>query len=88
VDGRQAKPRSLGRKADYSQPRRRLSKFPGGHLCVSGKSKKNGCTYTPPCGCVYTRKKLVKTEETKKVPTTKCVFEYLCESCCTSCGCE
>jgi len=57
-------------------------------FCVPGKSKKCGCTYTPTCGCVYTRKKLVKKEESKKVPTTKCVVEYLCDSCCTSCECE
>ncbi|MFO0897804.1 MAG: hypothetical protein U0836_10315 [Pirellulales bacterium] len=57
-------------------------------FCVPGKSKKCGCTYTPTCGCVYTRKKLVKKEETKKVPSTKCVVEYLCESCCASCGCQ
>jgi hypothetical protein len=56
-------------------------------FCVPGKSHKHGCAYVPTCGCVRTRKKLVKTEEVKKVPSTKCVVEYLCEDCCQRCGC-
>lgn len=41
--------------------------------------------YTPTCAEVRTRKKLVKTETVRKVPTTEWVVENLCASCARKC---
>jgi hypothetical protein len=57
-------------------------------FCVPGRSQKHGCAHIPTGGCVRTRKTLVKTEEVKKVLSTRCVVAYLCERCCQSCGCQ
>lgn len=62
-------------------------------FCVPGPSccRTKACTrcggkscddcQIPTCGPVRTRKKLVKTEVTKKVPTYKCVVVDLCPQC-------
>ena len=59
-------------------------------FCVPGPSQRTVChdecgrkkiVYTPTCAEVRTRKKLVKTENTKTVPTTKWVVENLCPKC-------
>ncbi|MEX2113516.1 MAG: hypothetical protein WD845_10035 [Pirellulales bacterium] len=64
-------------------------------FCVPGKSEccvgcdECGCRklfYTPTCGKVRTRVKLVKTNETTEVKTFKCVVEDLCPQCVQQCG--
>jgi hypothetical protein len=66
-------------------------------FCVPGPSQhcvvrdECGCkkhVYTPTCGCVRTRTKLVKHEEMKTVQTHKCVVEYLCPACAAKCPCD
>jgi hypothetical protein len=54
-------------------------------FCVACKSKDCGCHKVPVCGKVRTKKKLVKIECVKKVPTYKCVVEYLCPRCSSGC---
>ena len=54
--------------------------------CLPGHGEKCGCQHVPSCGCVRTKHKLTKFEEVKKVPTYKCVVEYLCDNCCHACG--
>jgi hypothetical protein len=63
-------------------------------FCLPGKSQRCvtydecGCrqvVYTPTCGTVRTRNKLVKRTETKKVPSYRWVVEDLCERCATEC---
>lgn len=39
------------------------------------------CNPTPTCGTPRVRRKLVKYEEVKKVPTYKCVVESVCPKC-------
>lgn len=59
--------------------------LPGPSCCETCQSPCGGCNHQvwhTSCGKVRTRKKLVKIEETKKVPVTKCVVEYLCTRCC------
>jgi hypothetical protein len=59
-------------------------------FCVPGRSLRTVChdecgkkkiVYTPTCGEVRTRKKLVKKETSTTVPTTKWVVENLCLRC-------
>jgi len=61
--------------------------------CIPGPSHREvchtGCSDCPKvvhwkvsCGKVRTRKLLVREEEIKKVPVTKCTVEYLCPLCC------
>jgi hypothetical protein len=59
-------------------------------FCVPGPSLRTVChdecgkkkiIYTPTCAEVRTRKKLVKKETSKTVPTTKWVVENLCPKC-------
>jgi hypothetical protein len=59
-------------------------------FCVPGPSQRTIChdecgkkkiIYTPTCADVRTRKKLVKKETSKTVPTTKWVVENLCPKC-------
>lgn len=59
-------------------------------FCVPGPSIRTVChdecgkkkiIYTPTCATMRTRKKLVTTEKTKTVPTTKWVVENLCPKC-------
>ena len=59
-------------------------------FCVPGPSLRTVChdecgkkkiVYTPTCAEVRTRKKLVKKETSKDVPTTKWVVENLCPKC-------
>lgn len=66
-------------------------------FCVPGRSCKFCCEdecghcqvcKTGTCGKVRTKKKLVKVEVKEKIPVTKCVVEYLCPSCCDTCGAE
>ncbi len=63
-------------------------------FCVPGKSEhcvtydECGCKqhcYTPTCGKVYTRVKLVKQETMIEKPATKCVVVYLCDRCANNC---
>lgn len=64
-------------------------------FCVPGKSIRTVCfdecgkrkvVYTPTCGEVRTRKKLVKKDKSQQIPTTKCVVEHLCPACAAACG--
>ena len=64
-------------------------------FCVPGKSTrcvscdecgKRKIVYTPTCGEVRTRTKLVKKEKVTKVPICKCVVEDLCPSCAKQCS--
>lgn len=55
-------------------------------FCVACRSKKCGCQKIPVCNKVRTKKKLVKIECVKKVPTYTCVVEYLCPRCCSACS--
>jgi hypothetical protein len=59
-------------------------------FCVPGRSchtvtyDECGCKqhcYTPTCGKVYTRTKLVKKETIEEKPGYKCVVEYVCDHC-------
>ena len=54
-------------------------------FCTACKSKKCGCQEIPICGKVRTKKKLTKIECVKKVPTYKCVVQYLCRHCSQGC---
>jgi hypothetical protein len=64
-------------------------------FCLPGKSEccitydecghKQKC-YTPTCGCVRTRVKLIKREKKEQVQTHKCVVENLCPRCSVKCG--
>lgn len=64
-------------------------------FCIPGRSQVctehgvdcNGCptcekVTIPACGKVRTRKKLIKKEVVKKVPSYKWVVEYVCDECC------
>lgn len=51
-------------------------------FCVPSPSVKCGCSWMPGCGELFTRKKLVKTEVTKKVPSYKWEVVTVCKSCC------
>ena len=61
-------------------------------FCVPGRSCPAGCShdecgncatcYSPSCGHVRTRKKLVRIEVTRRVPVTKCEVVTLCDHCC------
>lgn len=58
-----------------------------GHRVVCepcGKTHKEKI-WQPSCGCVKTRKKLVKTEIEKEVCVYKCEVVYLCNRCCQDC---
>ena len=44
--------------------------------------------FTPTCGCVRTRKKLVKHEKVTEVPTCKCVVENMCDACSKKCAAQ
>lgn len=66
-------------------------------FCVPGKSECCvGCDecghrklfYTPTCGCVRTRVKLVKKSETKEVKTFKCVVVDMCAKCASQCNAQ
>jgi hypothetical protein len=66
-----------------------------GPSCCCGKVNKHdecGCwsykIWKPNCGCVRTRKTLVKKEVTRKVPTTKWVVENVCAHCKSACDVE
>jgi hypothetical protein len=48
-----------------------------------GNKKK---VYTPTCGCIRTRVKLIKKEKKEEVKVYKCVVENLCPSCSQKCG--
>lgn len=50
-------------------------------FCTMGHSEGCGCCKKPTCECVRTRTKLVKYEEVEKVPSYKCVVQYLCPKC-------
>lgn len=65
-------------------------------FCVPGKSIRTVCCdecgnkkviYTPTCAEVRTRKKLVKGETSKEVPSQKWVVEKLCPTCACRCEC-
>ena len=64
-------------------------------FCVPGKSEccvvcdecgNKKKVYTPTCGCVRTRVKLVKKEKKEQVTVYKCVVENLCPGCSQKCG--
>lgn len=42
------------------------------------------CLVPPKCGCMRTKKILIKKEYECEVPVYKCVVRYLCGSCCTN----
>ncbi len=64
-------------------------------FCVPGKSEccvvcdecgNKKKVFTPTCGCVRTRVKLVKKEKKEQVTVYKCVVENLCPGCSQKCG--
>jgi hypothetical protein len=73
-------------------------------FCVPGPGKKVGCycdqdpncpckceskPIYKPCWCeMFHRKKLIKKEVVKQVPTYKCVVEYVCVECCNQGNCR
>jgi hypothetical protein len=66
-------------------------------FCVPGKSEccigcdecgRRKLIYTPTCGCVRTRVKLVKKSETKEVKTFKCVVVDMCARCAQQCNAQ
>jgi hypothetical protein len=66
-------------------------------FCVPGKSDccigcdecgRRKLIYTPTCGCVRTRVKLIKKNETKEVKTFKCVVVDMCAKCAQQCDAQ